>query len=127
MSVLSVLSSDPRDKIASGEFFPEPSSSPAPGFGLNTLRWINRFISAFKRELTSRQHRHKLGLALGGGFARCMAHIGMLKVLEEESIPVDLVAGTSAGAIIGAAYCAGISAGEMEEMASTARFRDFAR
>jgi NTE family protein len=56
-----------------------------------------------------------------------MAHIGVLKVLEAERIPVDVVAGTSAGAILGAAYCAGMSAKEMEQMAATARFRDFAR
>jgi NTE family protein len=56
-----------------------------------------------------------------------MAHIGVLKVLEEERIPVDFVAGTSAGAIVGAAYCAGLSPMEMEEMAHKARFRDFAR
>ena len=69
----------------------------------------------------------KLGLAFGGGFARAIAHIGVLKVLEEEKISVDLVAGTSAGAILGAAYCAGISATEMEQMATASRFRDFAR
>jgi NTE family protein len=56
-----------------------------------------------------------------------VAHIGVLKVLEEEKIPVDFVAGTSAGVVLGAAYCAGMSAREMEEVAATARFRDFAR
>jgi NTE family protein len=48
-----------------------------------------------------------IGLALGGGFARGIAHIGVLKVLEEENIPVSLVAGTSVGALIGAAYRSG--------------------
>jgi len=56
-----------------------------------------------------------------------VAHIGVLKVLEEEKIPIDLVAGTSAGAILGAAYCAGLSARELEAMAVASRFRDFAR
>jgi NTE family protein len=71
--------------------------------------------------------RLKLGLALGGGFARGLAHIGVLKALEAAEIPVDFVAGTSVGAIIGACYCAGMNAGEIEEVARAARFRHFAR
>jgi NTE family protein len=51
----------------------------------------------------------------------------VLKVLEEEKIPIDFVAGTSAGAIIGAAYCGGKSAKELEELAGKGRFGDFAR
>lgn len=46
----------------------------------------------------------KVGLALGGGGARGLAHIGVLKALKEESIPIDLIAGTSMGAVIGALY-----------------------
>ena len=46
----------------------------------------------------------KVGLALGGGGARGLAHIGVLKVLERENIPIDLITGTSMGAIIGAVY-----------------------
>jgi len=71
--------------------------------------------------------RPRLGVALGGGFARGLAHIGVLKALEEAKIPVDFVAGTSVGAIVGACYCAGMSAAELEEVARVARFRDFAR
>jgi NTE family protein len=48
--------------------------------------------------------KKKVGLALGGGGARGMAHIGVLDVLKNEGIPIDLIAGTSAGAVIGAAY-----------------------
>jgi len=48
--------------------------------------------------------RKKVGLALGGGAARGLAHIGVLAVLEEESIPIDMIAGTSMGAIVGAIY-----------------------
>ena len=68
-----------------------------------------------------------MGIALGGGFARGIAHIGALKVLEQENIPVDYVAGTSVGAIIGAAYCGGTTSAELEDMARTVRFSDFAR
>jgi NTE family protein len=71
--------------------------------------------------------RLKLGVALGGGFARGVAHIGVLKALDSAKISVDFVAGTSVGAIIGAAYCAGITGEELEEVARTARFSDFAR
>jgi NTE family protein len=68
-----------------------------------------------------------IGLALGGGFARGIAHIGVLKVLEEENIPVSLVAGTSVGALIGAAYCSGVTIPELEQMSRRVRFKDFAR
>lgn len=48
--------------------------------------------------------RPRVGLALGGGGARGLAHIGVLQVLEQENIPVDLIAGTSIGALVGAVY-----------------------
>lgn len=50
------------------------------------------------------QNRKKVGLALGGGYARGLAHIGVLEVLEREGIPIDLIAGTSIGALVGALY-----------------------
>lgn len=71
--------------------------------------------------------RPRIGVALGGGFARGLAHVGVLKVLEEEGIPVDFVAGTSVGAVIGAMYCSGVSVKEMVEISALVRFRDFAR
>ncbi len=57
----------------------------------------------------------KIGLALGGGSARGLAHIGVLEILEKEGIPIDCVAGTSAGAVIGALYAAGVSPATMKE------------
>jgi len=48
--------------------------------------------------------RKKVGLALGGGAARVLAHIGVLEVLEKEGIPIDMITGTSMGAVIGAVY-----------------------
>jgi NTE family protein len=100
---------------------------------LSSFSRVVRSVRAFSRELIrpsngmSQPRRLTLGVALGGGFARGIAHIGALKALEEESIPVDYVAGTSVGAIIGAAYCGGMTATELEEMAGSIRFRDFAR
>jgi NTE family protein len=71
--------------------------------------------------------RPKIGLAFGGGFARGMAHIGVLKVFEQEGIPIDYIAGTSIGAAIGAVYCSGVSAKELEEIACMLKFSEFAR
>lgn len=59
--------------------------------------------------------RKRLGLALGGGGARGIAHVGVLRVFEEESIPVDLIVGTSIGAMVGAAYAIGQNTQEMEK------------
>jgi NTE family protein len=97
-----------------------------------------RSVRAFSRELSRPSVTRstdllqdsrplKLGLALGGGFARGILHIGVLKVLEEAKIPVDFVAGTSVGALVGSFYCTGMSAREMEEVARMARFKDFTR
>jgi len=59
----------------------------------------------------------KIGLALGGGGVRGLAHIGVLRVLEKYNIPVDFIAGTSIGAIVGAFYCASPNAKQLEKMA----------
>ena len=71
--------------------------------------------------------RPRVGLALAGGFARGIAHIGVLRVLREAGIPIDAVAGTSVGALIGAAYCGGASLDEMERIGTTTSFADFGR
>src|SRR3981081_96580 len=68
-----------------------------------------------------------IGIALGGGFARGIAHVGVLKVLEEEGIPIRMICGTCVGALIGASYCSGLSASELEEVARSVRFTTFAR
>lgn len=60
--------------------------------------------------------RPKIGLVLSGGGARGAAHVGVLKVLEENRIPVDYIAGTSFGAIVGGLYAAGYSADELEDI-----------
>lgn len=59
--------------------------------------------------------RPKIGLALGGGGARGAAHIGVLRVLERENIPVDYLVGTSAGALIAALYSGGVCPDKLEE------------
>ncbi|HET6934404.1 MAG TPA: patatin-like phospholipase family protein [Candidatus Angelobacter sp.] len=103
---------------------------------MNPLNTIVRSVRAFGRELKRQTQpqaavdvprRPKIGVALGGGFARGLAHIGILKVLEEEQIPVDYIAGTSVGSVIGAGYASGLSAKELEEIAGLVRFKDFSR
>lgn len=69
----------------------------------------------------------RVGLALGGGLARGMAHVGVLAVLTRAGIPIHAVAGTSAGALVGAFYCAGMTTAEIEYIASHIRWRDIVR
>jgi len=57
----------------------------------------------------------KIGLALGGGGARGLIHIGVLKVFEQEKLPIHVIAGTSIGAMIGGAYASGTSPGELQK------------
>lgn len=66
----------------------------------------------------------KIGLALGGGAARGIAHIGVIKAFEENNIHFDFVAGTSAGSLIGSIYCAGKTPEEMIEIAKGLRVKD---
>ena len=98
---------------------------------MKSFEKIVRSVQAFGRELSRKATPEPkipaLGIALGGGFARGMAHIGVLKVLEEEGIPVRFVAGTSVGALIGAAYCSGMPLDELEKIAQSCRFTTFAR
>lgn len=61
-------------------------------------------------------HRPKIGLVLSGGGAKGFAHIGVLKVLEELNMPIDYIAGTSMGSIIGAFYAMGYSVSEIEKL-----------
>jgi NTE family protein len=66
-------------------------------------------------------------LALGGGFSRGFAHLGVLEVLEEERIPITMIVGSSIGSLLGAAYADGISIPELCEYGSQVRVRDFLR
>ena len=63
-----------------------------------------------------RRRKIKIGLALSGGSTYGAAHIGVLKVLEREGIKPDFIAGTSAGALVGAVYCAGIPLDQLSQM-----------
>jgi NTE family protein len=99
---------------------------------MKQLSHISRSVQVFLRELSGTRKTEALpprtlGVALGGGFARGMVHIGVLKVLEEARIPIAAISGTSSGAIMGAGFCSGLSAAQMAEIGRRLRFKDFAR
>jgi len=71
--------------------------------------------------------RMRVGLALGGGGVRGAAHLGVLSVLEEAGVRADMVAGTSVGSIVGAAYATGMSSAEMMDLMRPLSFKDVAR
>jgi NTE family protein len=74
-----------------------------------------------------RSARPGIGLALGGGFARGFAHLGILQVLEQHQIPVTHIAGTSVGSILGAAYASGAPLSRIVDCCKGLRFKDIAR
>jgi len=67
-------------------------------------------------------HAQKVGLVLSGGAAKGLAHVGVLKALEENNVPVDYIVGTSMGGIIGGCYAAGMSPAQIEQMALSPEF-----
>lgn len=68
----------------------------------------------------------RIGLALGGGFAHGIAHVGIIRVLEREKIPIDFITGVSAGAIVAAAYASGATTDEIAAIGGAMRFTDVA-
>lgn len=96
---------------------------------------VRRWLQAAKEKLfplaepeeRKTNERPRVGLALAGGFARGIAHIGVLRVLREAGIPIDVVAGTSVGALIGSAFCGSATCDDMQRIASATKFADFGR
>jgi len=94
----------------------------------NTMKWIGSAVRGLRSfAYGPGDGRPRVGLALGGGFARGISHIGVLRVLEEEGIPVDYIAGTSVGALIAEGYASGATLDQMEAQGSGTHFRDFGR
>jgi NTE family protein len=114
-------------------YLAEKAANPAASKTVNRFSKFVRSMRVFRQELArvssapGPKSRPRIGLALGGGFARGLAHIGVLKVFEQEKIRIDFIAGTSVGAVIGAGYCSGLTPRELEEVAMQVRFKDFAR
>lgn len=86
-----------------------------PGFRLPLalLVWL-LFAVSVSAAPNAPPQRPKIGLVLGGGGALGISHIGVIKVLEQMRIPIDYVAGTSMGSLVGGAYASGMSPEEME-------------
>src|ERR1700751_2827563 len=97
----------------------------------SALEWLrtakDKFRTLASGEERVRSEPPRVGVALAGGFARGIAHIGVLRVLREAGIPIDYVAGTSVGALIGAAFCGGASLEEMARIGAVTTFADFGR
>jgi NTE family protein len=104
---------------------------------MDTTGLIDRLRSAIRRwstptpqvipDLSFAPCPPKIGLALGGGFARGVAHVGVLKVLERHNIPVHCLAGVSAGSIVASAYASGTDLEEIAKVGCAMRFTDVAR
>ena len=97
----------------------------------DALDWLRAAKEKFREfargEKQTSAARPKVGLALAGGFARGIAHIGVLRAFRDAEVPIDCVAGTSVGALIGAGFCAGVPLEKMEEIGLTTNFTDFGR
>jgi len=83
-------------------------------------------FGAFAEEPVSQREngRPRIGLVLSGGGARGAAHIGVLKVLEENHVPVDAIAGTSMGAVVGGLYASGLTASDIERVMTSVDWQD---
>src|SRR4051812_23541621 len=75
--------------------------------------------TAYARPASAQGERPRLGVAFGGGSARGLAHVGIIAWFEEHQIPIDVVAGTSMGGLIGGAFSAGMSAAELRSLIET--------
>jgi NTE family protein len=102
-----------------------PDTLSTPGWLSPAANKLRAFAYGGENPVTLKPPR--VGIALAGGFARGIAHIGVLRTLRAAGIPIDLVSGTSVGALIGAVYCAGTPLEEMERIGSTTTFADFGR
>ena len=74
-----------------------------------------------------KETRPRIGLALSGGAARGIAHVGVLRALAENEIPIDCIAGTSAGALVGGVMASGMPLSEIEAIGRNLRWRDVGR
>ena len=75
----------------------------------------------------NRKNRPRIGLALGGGAARGLAHLGVLQVLIEEKIPIDFIAGVSVGSIVAAGFAAGLSMEQLIQQAESVTWKHLSR
>jgi len=100
--------------------FPDPAFSSSSDLimptGVSSDRFATEIMWMAVKKLPV-PDRPKIVLVLGGGGARGLCHIGVLRVMEEEGIPIDEIVGVSVGALIGGLYAAGVSVNDIEKMA----------
>jgi len=94
---------------------------PASNWLQATTKWLRGATPRPRRQAT------RIGLALGGGFARGIAHIGVIRALQRNNIAIHAVAGVSSGAMVAAAFASGATADEIQKIALAMKFRDIAR
>ena len=92
--------------------------------GLWLVGWSIANAQSAADPAASPPHRPRIGLVLSGGGARGAAHVGVLKVLEQLHIPIDAVAGTSMGAVVGGLYASGLSPREIESIMTSLNWQD---
>ncbi len=95
-------------------------TKPALGWRQAAAKWLGR-------GLANKSRTPRIGLALGGGFARGIAHIGVIRALEKNNIPIHAISGVSSGAMVAAAMASGSTADEIQRIALAMKFRDVAR
>ena len=83
-----------------------------------TILLLSVTVTAYSNDTTAVKARPKIGLVLSGGGAKGAAHIGVLKYIEEAGIPIDYIAGTSMGSIVGGMYALGYSSDEILDIIS---------
>jgi NTE family protein len=91
---------------------------------LSALHPDSSFASEAKAHAVTAIKRPRIALALGGGGAMGAAHIGVIKVLEELKVPVDCIAGTSMGAVVGAAYATGLDAAALDRIMTSVNWKN---
>ncbi|MEX2262153.1 MAG: patatin-like phospholipase family protein [Bryobacteraceae bacterium] len=89
--------------------------------------WMATLRRWSRSGLTRSPSPPSIGLALGGGFARGIAHVGVLRVLERAQIPIHFLSGVSAGSMVAAAYASGATTEEIHRVGASMRFADVAR
>ena len=88
------------------------------------LACVLSLFSCVHAEISSERNGPRVALVLGAGASRGFAHVGVLKVLESNGIPIDMIVGTSAGSSVGSLYAYGYDAFALQKMAFTLQYDD---
>src|SRR5580700_3721916 len=96
--------------VAAGAADPAPGAAPP--------------VAAPAPDVATARHRPRIGLVLSGGGARGAAHIGVLEILDQLHVPIDAIAGTSMGAVVGGLYASGLSVNEIATVANSLNWQD---